>query len=101
MVDELFSIDAEARNSSLDRCARNFLRLERFRSVFDIITDSGGGRTVRSAAFQCSGQGDRYALSLWHKVTRCPEHPNLELSNNLAENSVSVVVPGRKHDPRW
>jgi hypothetical protein len=34
----------------------------------------------------------RYTLSLWRKLTLFLEHPVLELSNNLAENSMRPAV---------
>jgi transposase len=39
----------------------------------------------------------QYALTLWGKLTRCLEHPELELSNNLPENSMRPVALGRKN----
>ena len=38
-----------------------------------------------------------YTLSLWHKLTRFLEHPLLELSNNLAEDSMRPIAVGRKN----
>ena len=38
-----------------------------------------------------------YALALWRKLTRFLEHPELELSNNLAKNSMRPVALGRKN----
>jgi len=38
-----------------------------------------------------------YALTLWKKLTRFLEYPELELSNNLAENSMRPVALGRKN----
>jgi len=38
-----------------------------------------------------------YGLGLWRKLTRFLEYPELELSNNLAENSVRPVALGRKN----
>jgi hypothetical protein len=43
------------------------------------------------------GKAVSYTLSLWHKLTRFLEHPELELSNNLAENSMRGVALGRKN----
>jgi transposase len=37
------------------------------------------------------------ACSLWRKPTRFLEYPELELSNNLAENSMRPVALGRKN----
>src|ERR1700687_324117 len=39
----------------------------------------------------------RYALTLWKKLTRFLEYPELELSTNLAENSMRPVALGRKN----
>jgi transposase len=38
-----------------------------------------------------------YTLTLWDKLTRFLEYPELELSNNLAENSMRPVALGRKN----
>ena len=38
-----------------------------------------------------------YTLSQWRKLTRFLEHAELELSNNLAENSMRPVAVGRKN----
>ena len=38
-----------------------------------------------------------YTLSLRQKLTRFLEHPQLELSNNLAENSMRPIALGRKN----
>ena len=43
------------------------------------------------------GKAVSYTLSLWEKLTRFLEHPELELSNNWAENSMRPVVLGRKN----
>jgi transposase len=39
----------------------------------------------------------QYALTLWRKLTLFLEYPELELSNNLAENSMRPVALGRKN----
>ena len=38
-----------------------------------------------------------YTLALWPKLTRFLEYPELDLSNNLAENSMRPVALGRKN----
>jgi hypothetical protein len=43
------------------------------------------------------GKACNYTLALWHKLTRFLEHPQLELSNNLAENSMRPIALGRKN----
>ena len=39
----------------------------------------------------------QYALALWKKLTRFLEYPELELSTNLAENSMRPLALGRKN----
>ena len=43
------------------------------------------------------GKAARYTLALWPKLVRFLEYPEIELSNNLAENSMRPVVLGRKN----
>jgi hypothetical protein len=38
-----------------------------------------------------------YTLTLWEKLNRFLEYPELELSNNLAENSMRPVAIGRRN----
>jgi hypothetical protein len=62
--------------------------------------------TIRHDIEQCQastlpastlGKACRYTLTLWYKLTRFLEYPELELSNNLAENSMRPVAVGRKN----
>jgi len=96
-IDELFSIDGEARNTGMKDAARHALRLERSRPLLDLIRTEM--EAARAAALPSSalGKAVNYTLSLWHKLTRFLEHPELELSTNLAENSMRPIVLGRKN----
>lgn len=96
-MDELFLVDAEARNASMDHAARHALRQERSRPLLDVIKKEM--ETARAGVLPASalGKGINYTLSLWHKLTRFLEHPELELSNNLAENSMRGIALGRKN----
>ena len=46
---------------------------------------------------RAAGKAASYALTLWNKLTLFPKHPELELSNNLAENSMRPIAIGRKN----
>jgi transposase len=96
-VDELFAVDAEARAAGMDHGARHVLRGERSRRLLDVMKQEMG--TARAAVLPASalGKAVSYTLSLWEKLTRFLEHPELELSNNWAENSMRPVVVGRKN----
>jgi transposase len=96
-IDELFSIDAQARAGGLDGAARHARRQQRSCPLLNVIQEEM--KTARAAVLPSSalGKAVSYTLSLWHKLTRFLEHPELELSNNLAENSMRPLVLGRKN----
>jgi len=96
-IDDLFSIDAEARARNLDRAGRQALRWEQARPLLEIIR--GRVEMVRGQALPASAlaKAANYTLGLWEKLTRFLDYPELELSNNLAENSMRPVALGRKN----
>jgi transposase len=96
-IDELFAVDAEARDAGMDHGARHVLRGERSRGLLDVMKKEM--ETAQAAVLPASalGKGVSYMLSLWEKLTRFLEHPELELSNNWAENAMRPVVLGRKN----
>ena len=96
-IDDLFGIDAQAREQNLDHAARHALRLERAQPLLEVIR--GEVEAARDACLPSSalGKAANYTLSLWRKLTRFLEYPELELSNNLAENSMRPVALGRKN----
>ena len=96
-TDALFLIDAEARNAGMDHAARHTLRQQRSRPLLDIIKEEMKSAQVTALPASALGKAVNYTLSLWHKLTRFLEHPELELSNNLAENSMRGVALGRKN----
>jgi hypothetical protein len=96
-IDELFTIDAEARNAGMDLTARHVLRQQRSRPLLDSIRkqlEAAGTAVLPASAL---GKAVKYTLTLWDKLTRFLDYPELELSNNLAENSMRPVVLGRKN----
>jgi transposase len=97
LIDDLFGIDAVAREEKLDHAARHVLRLERAKPLGETIR--GEVEAARDACLPASalGKAVHYTLAQWKKLTRFLEHPQLELSNNLAENSMRPVALGRKN----
>ena len=96
-LDELFLIDAESRDAGLDQAERHALRQERSRPLIVTIREQMQVAQVERLPASALGKAAGYTLSLWHKLTRFLEHPELELSNNLAENSMRGVALGRKN----
>jgi transposase len=96
-MDALFAIDAQAREANMDHAARHALRHQAAPALLDHIRshilEMKKSVLPRSAA----GQACNYTLALWTKLTRFLEYPELELSNNLAENSMRPISIGRKN----
>jgi transposase len=96
-IDELFSIDAEARAANLDQLARHKLRLERSRPLLAVLKPQIEAAQAEALPASALGKAARYTLALWSKLVRFLDYPELELSNNLAENSMRPLVLGRKN----
>jgi transposase len=96
-INELFGIDALAREQNLDHTARHALRLERSKPLLEVIRTEIEAARDASLPSSALGKAANYTLSLWRKLTRFLEYPELELSNNLAENSMRPVALGRKN----
>ena len=96
-IDELFGIDAVAREEKLDHAARHVLRLENAQPLVEIIREEAEAARDASLPSSALGKAAYYTLSQWRKLTRFLEHAELELSNNLAENSMRPVALGRNY----
>ena len=96
-IDELFAIDGEARRQTLSLEARDILRQEQIATAAGVIRQQI--EAARSTALPGGerAKASNYTLTLWDRLTRFLEHPALELSNNLAENSMRPVALGRKN----
>lgn len=96
-IDGLFLIDAEARDAGMELAERHAMRGERSGPLLETIKEEMEAVQVDRLPASALGKAVSYTLSLWHKLTRFLEHPELELSNNLAENSMRGVALGRKN----
>jgi len=96
-IDELFAIDARARTENLHHAARQALRQAQARPRLDGLKqkiEAAGAAALPASAL---GKAVQYTLALWPRLTRFLDYPELELSNNLAENSMRPVALGRKN----
>lgn len=96
-IDDLFAIDAEARARNLDHAARHELRWEQARPLLEIIQERVEAAGKEALPKSALGKAAHYTLAMWQKLTRFLEYPELELSNNLAENSMRGIALGRKN----
>ena len=90
-------MDAEARAQNLDQAARHALRQERARPLLDLLKTEMEGARAHALPSSALGKAISYTLALWPKLTRFLDYPEVELSNNLAENSMRPVALGRKN----
>jgi len=96
-MDELFAVDAEARRRVIGLTGRHALRQERAKPLLDEIRSKIEAAQSVALPSSALSKACQYALTLWKKLTRFLEYPELELSNNLAENSMRPVALGRKN----
>jgi len=96
-IDELFAIDAEARRQALSLEARHALRQEESRPLLDVIRKQIEAARSNALPGGALAKACNYTLTLWRRLNRFLEHPELELSNNLAENSMRPVAIGRRN----
>ena len=97
LMDELFAVDAEARRRVIGLAGRHALRQERAKPLLDDIRSKIEAAQSIALPSSALSKACRYALTLWRKLSRFLEYPELELSNNLAENSMRPVALGRKN----
>jgi transposase len=97
LIDKLFAIDAEARERNCDVAARDRLRQERVPELLKAIREAIEAAHQQALPSSKLGTATGYTLALWPKLKRFLDYPELELSNNLAENSMRPVALGRKN----
>jgi transposase len=96
-INDLFAIDGEAREQKLDAVARQALRQKRARSLLEEIKSRIEAARANALPAGALAKACQYTLALWPKLIRFLEYPELELSNNPAENSMRPVAAGRKN----
>jgi transposase len=96
-MDDLFAIDAEARAEKMDHAARHALRLMKAPALLADMRAQILAAQKTALPKSATGKAASYTLALWNKLTRFLEHPELELSTNVAENSMRPIAVGRKN----
>jgi transposase len=96
-MDELFEIDAQAREQASSQEDRQLLRLEKSKPLLEQIKSQIQAARTDALPKSVLAKACNYTLTLWTRLTRLLEHPELELSNNLAENAMRPVALGRRN----
>jgi transposase len=97
LMDDLFGIDREAREQNMDHAERDALRQQRAPQVLEQMRAEMLVMQKKLLPKSAAGQAANYTLSLWNKLTLFLKYPELELSTNLAENSMRPIAIGRKN----
>jgi transposase len=96
-MDALFLVDRHARQQHLGVEERLALRREHAESWAEEIRQECLALSKTALPKSALGQAAAYTLNMWTKLRRCFDYAEVELSNNLAENSMRPVALGRKN----
>jgi transposase len=96
-MDALFLVDRHARQLQLDAEERAALRREHAQAWVDEIHSECRNLRPQLLPKSTLGEAVNYTLNMWAKLRRCFDHAEVELSNNVAENSMRPVALGRKN----
>jgi transposase len=96
-MDALFLVDRHARQQKLGMHDRAALRREHARPWVDEIHSECVKLRSQLLPKSALGEAVSYTINMWAKLRRCLDHAEVELSNNVAENSMRPVALGRKN----
>ena len=86
-----------ARERGYDLAARYQLRAENAPKLLGTIKEKLGTAQQHALPASKLGKAVAYVLGLWPRLENFLQYPEVELSNNLAENSMRGVAIGRKN----
>jgi transposase len=96
-MDALFLIDRDARQRELSTDERLTQRHQYAKEWLRAIREACLALVKQVLPKSALGQAAAYTLNMWTKLLRCFDYAEVELSNNLAENSMRPVAVGRKN----
>jgi hypothetical protein len=96
-MDGLFLVDRDARKKQMSTAERLAHRRELSQPFIDEIREECEKLLHQALPQSALGKAVAYTRNQWPKLVRCLEYEEVELSNNLAENSMRGVALGRKN----
>ena len=96
-MDALFLIDRDARQRELSAEERLAQRRQYAEEWLTAIRETSLRLSREALPKSALGQAVTYTLNQWPKLCRCFDYAEVELSNNLAENSMRPIALGRKN----
>jgi transposase len=96
-MDALFLVDRHAREKQMTLEERLAARREHAEVWVEEIRQECVKLSSAGLPKSALGRAAAYTLNMWPKLRRCFDYGEVELSNNLAENSMRPVALGRKN----
>ena len=96
-MDALFLVDRHAREKQITPEERLAARREHAEIWAEEIRQECAKLATTVLPKSALGKAVAYTLNMWAKLRRCFDYAEVELSNNLAENSMRPVALGRKN----
>jgi len=94
---KLYMVEREARESNLSYDQRKELRIEKSLPVLRELEKWMKEQLMEVLPKSSIGQAITYTLRLWNRLTRYIENGQVEVDNNLIENSIRPVALGKKN----
>ena len=96
-INQLFAIDGEARERGLSLEERHQLRQQKAPALLEKIKTAIEAAQAGALPGGLLAKSCQYTLGQWTRLIRFLQYPELELSTNLAENSMRPITLGRKN----
>jgi transposase len=96
-MDALFLVDRHAKEQRLTAEERIAFRRQHALPWVEELHQECRALSKSALPKSALGQAVAYTLNMWAKLRRCFDHGEVELSNNLAENSMRPIALGRKN----
>ncbi len=96
-MDALFLLDRQAREQGMTAAERGQYRAEHMPEWLDQIRERCEYLAPRVLPQSAMGKAIQYTLNQWSALKAAVDDGRIELSNNLAENSMRPVALGRKN----
>jgi transposase len=96
-MDALFLVDRHAREKQMTIEERLAVRREHAGIWAEEIRQECAKLASTVLPKSALGKAAAYTLNMWPKLRRCFDYAEVELSNNLAENSMRPIALGRKN----
>jgi hypothetical protein len=96
-INQLFAVDGEARERGLSLEERHQLRQQKAPELLEKIKTAIEAARTGALPGGLLAKACQYTLGQWTRLTCFLQYPELELSTNLAENSMRPITLGRKN----